>query len=138
MCRELEKWSMEERIEDEAARKALYKEYQHRLKKSPEAIEIVDSIRGFFYIKPNNIFSRDFLYSYYIFPHDFLSKAIIKGDTDKTSTSQTASGGQLSYEASLFRSLLWTVRLSWPGGSGRFHTILELFCGPSPGLQDRC
>ena len=147
-------------IEDEAARKALYKEYQHRLKKSPEAIEIVDSIRGFFYIKPNNIFSRDFcvyfyiflrdflysyyifphdfLYSYYIFPHDFLSKAIIKGDTDKTSTSQTASGGQLSYEASLFRSLLWTVRLSWPGGSGRFHTILELFCGPSPGLQDRC
>ena len=130
MCRELEKWSMEERqegqrkgednlakllkllkadgrlrdldlaIEDEAARKALYKEYQHRLKKSPEAIEIVDSIRGFFYIKPNNIFSRDFcvyfyiflrdfLYSYYIFPHDFLSKAIIKGDTDKTSTSQT-------------------------------------------------
>lgn len=77
MCRELEKWSMEERqegqrkgednlakllkllkadgrlrdldlaIEDEAARKALYKEYQHRLKKSPEAIEIVDSIRGF-------------------------------------------------------------------------------------------
>ena len=151
---------MEERIEDEAARKALYKEYQHRLKKSPEAIEIVDSIRGFFYIKPNNIFSRDFcvyfyiflrdflysyyifphdfLYSYYIFPHDFLSKAIIKGDTDKTSTSQTASGGQLSYEASLFRSLLWTVRLSWPGGSGRFHTILELFCGPSPGLQDRC
>jgi hypothetical protein len=81
MCRELEKWSMEERqeeqrkgednlakllkllkadgrlrdldlaIEDEAARKALYKEYQHRLKKSPEAIEIVDSIRGFFYIK---------------------------------------------------------------------------------------
>lgn len=60
MCRELEKWSMEERIEDEAARKALYKEYQHRLKKSPEAIEIVDSIRGFFYIKPNNIFSRDF------------------------------------------------------------------------------
>ena len=179
MCRELEKWSMEERqegqrkgednlakllkllkadgrlrdldlaIEDEAARKALYKEYQHRLKKSPEAIEIVDSIRGFFYLKPNNIFSRDFcvyfyiflrdfLYSYYIFPHDFLSKAIIKGDTDKTSTSQTASGGQLSYEASLFRSLLWTVRLSWPGGSGRFHTILELFCGPSPGLQDRC
>ena len=127
MCRELEKWSMEERIEDEAARKALYKEYQHRLKKSPEAIEIVDSIRGFFYIKPNNIF-----------PHDFLSKAIIKGDTDKTSTSQTASGGQLSYEASLFRSLLWTVRLSWPGGSGRFHTILERFCGPSPGLQDRC
>lgn len=140
MCRELEKWSMEERIEDEAARKALYKEYQHRLKKSPEAIEIVDSIRGFFYIKPNNIFSRDFcvyfyiflrdfLYSYYIFPHDFLSKAIIKGDTDKTSTSQTASGGQLSYEASLFRSLLWTVRLSWPGGSGRFHTILSDFAG---------
>ena len=59
-------------------------------KKSPDAIEIMDIIRGFFYIKPNNIFSRDFcvyfyiflrdfLYSYYIFPHDFLSKAIIKG-----------------------------------------------------------
>lgn len=168
MCRELEKWSMEERqegqrkgednlakllkllkadgrlrdldlaIEDEAARKALYKEYQHRLKKSPEAIEIVDSIRGFFYIKPNNIFSRDFCTYFYIFPHDFLSKAIIKGDTNKTSTSQTASGGQLSYEASLFRSPLWTVRLSWPGSSGRFHTILERFCGPIPGLQDRC
>lgn len=66
-------------------------------KKSPDAIEIVDSIRGFFYIKPNNIFSRDFcVYLYiflrdfcgihHIFPHDFLSKAIIKGDTDKTST----------------------------------------------------
>ena len=52
----------------------------------------MDIIRGFFYIKPNNIFSRDFcvyfyiflrdfLYSYYIFPHDFLSKAIIKGGT---------------------------------------------------------
>lgn len=102
MCRELEKWSMEERqegqrkgednlakllkllkadgrlrdldlaIEDEAARKALYKEYQHRLKKSPEAIEIVDSIRGFFYIKPNNIFSRDFCVYFYIFLRDFL------------------------------------------------------------------
>lgn len=63
-------------------------------KKSPDAIEIMDSIRGFFYIKPNNIFSRDFcvylyiflrdfLYSYYIFPHDFLSKAIIKGTPTK-------------------------------------------------------
>ena len=129
--------------------KSVIQGISHRLKKSPDAIEIVDSIRGFFYIKPNNIFSRDFcvylyiflrdfLYSYYIFPHDFLSKAIIKGDTDKTSTSQTASGGQLSYEASLFRSPLWTVRLSCPGGSGRFPAILERFCGPSPGLQDRC
>ena len=153
MCRELEKWSMEERIEDEAARKALYKEYQHRLKKSPEAIEIVDSIRGFFYIKPNNIFSRDFcvyfyiflrdfLYSYYIFPHDFLSKAIIKGDTDKTSTSQTAFGrpALLGREpfASLFRSRLWTIRLSWPGGSDKFPAILGRFCGPGAGLRDRC
>ena len=118
--------------------KSVIQGISHRLKKSPDAIEIVDSIRGFFYIKPNNIFLRDFLYSCYIFPHDFLSKAIIKGDTDKTSTSQTASGGQLSYEASLFRSPLWTVRLSWPGGSGRFPAILERFCGPSPGLQDRC
>lgn len=118
--------------------KSVIQGISHRLKKSPDAIEIVDSIRGFFYIKPNNIFLRDCLYSYYIFPHDFLSKAIIKGDTDKTSTSQTASGGQLSYEASLFRSPLWTVRLSWPGGSGRFPAILERFCGPSPGLQDRC
>ena len=56
----------------------------------------------------------------------------------RKSTSQAASGGQFSYEASLFRSPLWTVRLSWPGGSGRFHTILERFCGPIPGLQDRC
>ena len=55
---------------------------------------------------------------------------------NRKSTSQTASGDQLSYEVSLFRSPLWTVRLSWPGGSGRFHTILERFCGPSPGLQD--
>ena len=82
MCRELEKWSMEERqeglvegqrkgednlakllkllkadgrlrdldlaIEDEEAHKALYKEYHIDYKNSPDAIEIVDSIRGFF------------------------------------------------------------------------------------------
>lgn len=137
MYRELEKWSMEERqegqrkgednlakllkllkadgrlrdldlaIEDEAARKALYKEYQHRLKKSPEAIEIVDSIRGFICYQGNQPLR----------PPQAVSSPMRRA---------------------FFRSPLWTVRLSWPGGSGRFHTILERFCGPSPGLQDRC
>lgn len=88
------------------------------------------------------IFLRDFLYSCYIFPRDFLSKSIIKGDTYKTSTSQTAFGrpALLGREpfASLFRSRLWTIRLSWPGGSDKFSAILGRFYGPCPGLRDRC
>lgn len=88
------------------------------------------------------IFLRDFLYSYHIFLRDFLSKAIIKGDTYKTSTSQTAFGRSalLGREpfASLFRSRLWTIRLSWPGGSDKFPAILGRFYGLCSGLRDRC
>lgn len=94
------------------------------------AIKLQDSII-FLCIILSNIFSRD-----------FLSKAIIKGDTYKTSTSQTAFGrpALLGREpfASLFRSRLWTIRLSWPGGSDKFPAILGRFYGPCPGLRDRC
>ena len=98
-------------------------------KKFPDAIEIVDSIRGFFYIKPNNIFSRDFCIYFYIFLRDFLSKAIIKGDTDKTSTSQTASGGQLSYEASLLEARFGQFVFHGPAVPVGFTPFLSDFAG---------
>lgn len=105
------------------------------------AIKLQDSII-FLCIILSNIFSRDFCTYFYIFLRDFLSKAIIKGDTYKTSTSQTAFGRSalLGREpfASLFRSRLWTIRLSWPGGSDKFPAILGRFYGLCSGLRDRC
>lgn len=105
------------------------------------AIKLQDSII-FLCIILSNIFSRDFCTYFYIFLRDFLSKAIIKGDTYKTSTSQTAFGRSalLGREpfASLFRSRLWPIRLSWHGVSGKFPAILGRFYGLCSGLRDRC
>lgn len=187
MCRELEKWSMEERqeglvegqrkgednlakllkllkadgrlrnldlaIEDEEARKALYKEITST-KKFPRCYRNNGQHQGIFLYKAQQHFFARLLRLFihfsarlFVFLLHFSARLFVKSyyqgeDAYKTSTSQTAfeRPALLGREpfASLFRSPLWPIRLSWPGGSGRFPAILGRFCGPCSGLRDRC
>mgnify|MGYP000007919503 FL=1 len=107
-------------------------------KKSPDAIEIMDIIRGFFYIKPNNIFSRDFcvyfyiflrdfLYSYYIFPHDFLSKAIIRGTPTKLQSLRPPQAASSPMRRAFLESRFGQFVFHGPAASVGFTPFLSNF-----------